>query len=174
MLRIYQLLLLALITAFFVVSAQGQGLHETTSPPLTRQESPGPKNGYLSNSMAGSHGLKNVYDGVVSLNERGEAIVEMPHFFGVSNRDFRYFLTPVGASMPGLYIAEELTNNRFKISGGLALRKVSWQVTAFPSKRSQTRTSLVRRTNRKRSATVISMPKSSARATGASFEVERP
>ena len=33
--------------------------------------------------------------------------------------------------MPGLYIAEEIANNRFKISGGTARMKVSWQVTGI-------------------------------------------
>jgi hypothetical protein len=31
--------------------------------------------------------------------------------------------------MPGLYVAEEMADNRFKISGGAAGMKVSWQVT---------------------------------------------
>ncbi|HSB11226.1 MAG TPA: hypothetical protein VLM38_17190 [Blastocatellia bacterium] len=45
------------------------------------------------------------------------------------NRDFRYLLTAVGAPMPGLYIAEEITNNRFKISGGLPGMRVSIKIT---------------------------------------------
>jgi hypothetical protein len=36
----------------------------------------------------------------------------------------------VGAPAPGLHIAEEIANHRFKIAGGGAGLKVSWQVTA--------------------------------------------
>ena len=75
--------------------------------------------------------MKNIYDGLVSLDNNGEAIVELPEWFGALNRDFRYLLTALGGPMPGLYIAEELANNRFKISGGMAGMKVSWQVTGI-------------------------------------------
>ena len=90
-----------------------------------------PENKYLSHSFVESPDMKNIYDGVVSLNPNGEAVVEMPEWFGALNRDFRYLLTAVGAPMPGLYIADEMANNRFKISGGMAGMKVSWQVTGI-------------------------------------------
>ena len=51
--------------------------------------------------------------------------------FAALNRDFRYLLTALGAPMPGRYIAEEIANNRFRISGGMAGMKVSWQVTGI-------------------------------------------
>jgi hypothetical protein len=75
--------------------------------------------------------MKNIYDGAVSMDTNGEAVVEMPEWFGALNRDFRYLLIALGAPVPGLYIAEELANNRFKISGGMAGMKVSWQVTGI-------------------------------------------
>ena len=90
-----------------------------------------PENKYLSHSFVESPDMKNIYDGVVSLDANGEAVIEMPEWFAVLNRDFRYLLTAVGAPMPGLYIAEEIANNRFKISGGVARLKVSWQVTGI-------------------------------------------
>ena len=88
-----------------------------------------PENRYLYHSFVESPDMMNIYNGLVSLGGNGEAVVEMPEWFGALNRDFRYLLTAVGAPMPGLYIAEEITNNRFKISGGVAGMKVSWQVT---------------------------------------------
>ena len=88
-----------------------------------------PENKYLSHSFVESPDMKNIYDGVVSLDANGEALVEMPEWFSALNRDFRYLLTALGAPMPGLYIAEEIADNRFKISGGVAGMKVSWQVT---------------------------------------------
>jgi hypothetical protein len=90
-----------------------------------------PENQYLSHSFVESPDMKNIYDGVTSLDNNGEAVIEMPEWFGALNRDFRYLLTAVGAPMPGLFIAEEMANNRFKIAGGLAGMKVSWQVTGI-------------------------------------------
>jgi trimeric autotransporter adhesin len=52
----------------------------------------------------------------------------MPEYFGVLNRDFRYQLTCIGGFAP-VFIAEEISNNQFKIGGGRAGMKVSWQVT---------------------------------------------
>jgi hypothetical protein len=60
----------------------------------------------------------------------GEAVIQMPEWFGVLNRDFRYQLTCVGGFAP-VYIAEKLVNNQFKIGGGRADVEVSWQVTGI-------------------------------------------
>jgi len=90
-----------------------------------------PANRYLSHSFVESPDMKNIYDGVVRLDSSGEATVEMPEWFGVLNRDFRYLLTPIGAPAPALYIAEEISANRFKIAGGAPGMKVSWQVTGI-------------------------------------------
>jgi hypothetical protein len=40
--------------------------------------------------------MKNIYDGVVTTDGSGYAVVEMPPWFEALNRDFRYQLTPVG------------------------------------------------------------------------------
>jgi hypothetical protein len=53
----------------------------------------------------------------------------MPNWFDALNQDFRYQLTAVGAPGPNLYIAQEISGNTFKIAGGAAGMKVSWQVT---------------------------------------------
>ena len=88
-----------------------------------------PENKYLSHSFVESPDMKNIYDGVVRLDANGEAMVELPEWFQALNEDFRYQLTAVGKPSPRLYIAEEIHNNQFKISGGAAGAKVSWQVT---------------------------------------------
>jgi hypothetical protein len=82
--------------------------------------------------------MKNVYDGVVVLDDKGEAEIELPDWFGALNKDFRYQLTAIGAPGPNLYIAEEISGvttnnnkNRFKIAGGTSGMKVSWQVTGI-------------------------------------------
>ena len=55
----------------------------------------------------------------------------MPAYSQSLNQDFRYQLTPIGAPGRDLYIAQEIQNNRFKIAGGKAGMKVSWQVTGI-------------------------------------------
>jgi hypothetical protein len=104
-----------------------------------------PANKYLSHSFVESPDMKNVYDGVVVLDRKGKAEIELPDWFGALNKDFRYQLTAIGAPGPNLYIAEEISdktanytssnnnnkNSRFKIAGGTSGMKVSWQVTGI-------------------------------------------
>jgi hypothetical protein len=109
-----------------------------------------PANKYLSHSFVESPDMKNIYDGVVVLDEMGEAVIELPDWFGALNKDFRYQLTAIGAPGPNLYIAEEISdgviigyggnanstsnggyNDRFKIAGGTPNMKVSWHVTGI-------------------------------------------
>jgi hypothetical protein len=92
--------------------------------------------------------MKNVYDGLVVLDNKGEAEIELPDWFSALNKDFRYQLTAIGAPGPNLYIAKEISdtkeyssgsgdkNNKgssshFKIAGGTSCMKVSWQVTGI-------------------------------------------
>jgi len=87
-----------------------------------------PANAYLYHSFVESPDMKNIYDGVATLDGNGEAVVSLPRWFEALNRDFRYQLTCIGGFAP-VYIAKEITDNQFKISGGNAGMKVSWQVT---------------------------------------------
>ncbi|NQT26289.1 hypothetical protein HQ585_13115 [candidate division KSB1 bacterium] len=90
-----------------------------------------PANKYLQHSFVESPDMMNIYNGNVILDAAGEAVVELPEWFGVLNQDFRYQLTAIGAPGPNLYIAEKITNNLFKISGGEAGMEVSWFVTGI-------------------------------------------
>ena len=90
-----------------------------------------PANKTLSHSFVESPDMMNIYNGLIRLDARGEAWVELPEYFDALNRDFRYQLTSVGAPQPRLYIAREVKSNRFKIAGGKAGAKVSWQVTGI-------------------------------------------
>jgi len=90
-----------------------------------------PENKYLHHSFVESPDMMNIYNGNAILDEHGRAWVELPDWFGALNKDFRYQLTPVGAPGPDLFIAEEVSDNRFQIAGGPPGMKVSWQVTGI-------------------------------------------
>jgi hypothetical protein len=89
-----------------------------------------PANKYLLHSSVQSSDMKDIYDGVATLDASGEAVIQMPEWFGALNRDFRYQLTCIGGFAP-VYIAGEMANNQFKIGGGKEGMKVSWQVTGI-------------------------------------------
>jgi len=89
-----------------------------------------PANKYLYHSFVESPDMMNIYNGVATLDAAGEAVIQMPEWFGALNRDFRYQLTCIGGFAP-VYIAQELANNQFKIGGGHAGMKISWQITGI-------------------------------------------
>jgi hypothetical protein len=88
-----------------------------------------PQNKYLLHNAVESSEMKNVYDGVARLDEDGQAWVELPEWFEALNGDFRYQLTALGGSAPNLHVAEEISENRFKIAGGQGGMRVCWQLT---------------------------------------------
>lgn len=90
-----------------------------------------PANKYLQHSFVESPDMKNIYDGVVTTDERGLAAVRMPGWFDALNRDFRYQLTVVGSSFARAIVWRELRDNRFVIRTNRPDTKVSWQVTGI-------------------------------------------
>jgi hypothetical protein len=88
-----------------------------------------PANKYLHHASVESSDMMNIYSGNAVLNQAGEAEVELPDWFEALNEDFRYQLTCLGGFAP-VYIAQEVHNNHFRIAGGRAGLKVSWQLTA--------------------------------------------
>jgi hypothetical protein len=88
-----------------------------------------PANKYLYHAALESSEVLNLYTGNATLDANGEAAVQFPDWFEAVNRDFRYQLTAIGAPGPNLHIAQEIQNHSFKIAGGAAGMKVSWQVT---------------------------------------------
>jgi hypothetical protein len=90
-----------------------------------------PENYFLNHFCVEAPDPMNAYSGVVTLDANGEAWVQLPDYFEAINRDPRYTLTPIGASMPNLYVAVEIQGNRFKIAGGVPGKKVSWRVEAI-------------------------------------------
>jgi hypothetical protein len=89
-----------------------------------------PETHYLNHFCAEGPEPMNAYSGVVTLDARGEAWVQLPDYFEAINRDPRYTLTPIGAAMPNLHVAVKIQNNRFKIAGGAPGKEVSWRIEA--------------------------------------------
>jgi hypothetical protein len=89
-----------------------------------------PANKELVHSFVESPDMKNIYDGVVTLDNKGEATITMPDWFGVLNKDFRYLLTCIGG-WAQVYISSEMKDNKFSIAGGKPGLKVSWMVTGI-------------------------------------------
>jgi hypothetical protein len=89
-----------------------------------------PEHKYLYHSFVESPDMMNIYNGVVTLSRRGDAVVMLPDWFDALNRDFRYQLTCIGGFAP-VYVASEVSGNQFKIGGGKPGMKISWQVTGI-------------------------------------------
>jgi hypothetical protein len=83
---------------------------------------------YLYHSFVESPDMMNIYNGNVTTDGRGLAVVELPEWFDALNRDFRYQLTVIGQFAQAI-VAEEIAGNRFTIQTDRADVKVSWQVT---------------------------------------------
>ena len=90
-----------------------------------------PAGKYLSHSFVESPDMMNIYNGIVTLDGYGSAVVTMPEWFSALNRDFRYTLTAIGSPAPKLFIADELHENCFRIAGGKKGQRVSWQITGI-------------------------------------------
>jgi hypothetical protein len=88
-----------------------------------------PKRKWLHHAAVESDAMKNMYDGIISLNSLGKAVIRLPGWFEALNKDFRYLLTAIGTAAPNLHVSHEIENGQFGISGGNPRMKVSWQVT---------------------------------------------
>ncbi len=89
-----------------------------------------PENKFLYHSFVESPDMMNIYNGVVTLDDNGNAAVTLPDYFAALNVEYRYQLTCVGGFAP-VFISKEIENNRFEIAGGKPGLKVSWQVTGI-------------------------------------------
>ncbi len=90
-----------------------------------------PANKFLYHSFVESPDMKNVYDGVVTLDSKGEAAVTLPDWFEALNRDTRVQLTAVGQAAPDLHVRTKVQNGAFSIAGGKAGQEVYWQLTGI-------------------------------------------
>ena len=68
-----------------------------------------PANKYLSHSFVESPDMMNVYNGNVTTDAQGKAMVQMPEWFEALNRDFRYQLTVIGQFAEAMVSSEIAT-----------------------------------------------------------------
>ncbi|MBA3322745.1 MAG: hypothetical protein H0T45_15030 [Pyrinomonadaceae bacterium] len=87
-----------------------------------------PANRYLSHSFVESPDMMNIYNGNITTDAKGRAVVTMPDYFTALNRDFRYQLTVIGQFAQAV-VFSEIKGNRFVIKTNKPSVKVSWQVT---------------------------------------------
>jgi len=89
-----------------------------------------PADKYLYHSFVESPDMMNIYNGNVTTDASGEAIVTLPDWFQVLNRDFRYQLTVIGQFAQAI-IARKISDNSFTIRTSAPGVEVSWQVTGI-------------------------------------------
>ncbi len=87
-----------------------------------------PLNKYLYHSFVESPDMMNIYNGNVTTNARGLAVVRLPAYFQALNRDFRYQLTVMGQFAQAI-VARKIEGNTFVIRTNKPCVEVSWQVT---------------------------------------------
>ncbi len=89
-----------------------------------------PENKYLYHSFVESPDMMNIYNGNITTDANGDAVVTLPDWFQALNKDFRYQLTVVG-TFAQVIVAEKLKSNRFTIKTSAPGVEVSWQVTGI-------------------------------------------
>ena len=72
--------------------------------------------------------MMNIYNGNITTDAEGFAVVKMPGYFSALNRDFRYQLTVVGQFAQAI-LAEKMHDNEFRIRTDKPGVEVSWLVT---------------------------------------------
>ncbi len=89
-----------------------------------------PANKYLYHSFVESPDMMNIYNGNVTTDASGTAIVSMPAWFEALNTDFRYQLTVIGQFAQAI-VAAKMNNGSFTIKTDKPGVEVSWQVTGI-------------------------------------------
>jgi hypothetical protein len=87
-----------------------------------------PANKYLYHSFVESPDMMDIYNGNVTTDGAGNAVVTMPDWFEALNRDFRYQLTVMGQFAQAI-VATKMANHSFAIKTDKPNVEVSWQLT---------------------------------------------
>ena len=89
-----------------------------------------PANKYLIHSCIESPDRMDVYNGNITTDANGSAIVKLPSYFQALNIDYRYQLTVIGKFAQAI-IESKIQNNQFTIKTNKPNVEVSWQVTGI-------------------------------------------
>ena len=89
-----------------------------------------PANQYLYHSFVESPDMMNIYNGNVTTDANGNALVTMPDWFEALNSDFRYQLTVIGQFAQAI-VARKIANHTFAIKTDKPNVEVSWQITGI-------------------------------------------
>jgi hypothetical protein len=113
---------------YFAGNVNINGTTHTSGAAVVMDDPLDPENKYIYHASVQSSEMKNMYDGLVVLDGRGEATVRLPDWFEALNRDFRYQLTCIGG-FSRVWIEREVGGNEFTIKGEQPGQKISWQLT---------------------------------------------
>ncbi len=86
-----------------------------------------PANKYLYHSAIESNDMMNIYNGNVVTDASGDAVITLPSYFSILNKEYKYQLTCIGQFAQAI-VSEEISGNQFKIKTDKPNVKVSWQV----------------------------------------------
>lgn len=89
-----------------------------------------PENKYLYHSFVESPDMMNIYNGNITTDSNGFAVVELPSYFQAENISFRYQLTVIGQFAQAI-VADTIQNNHFSIRTDKKGVMVSWMVTGI-------------------------------------------
>jgi hypothetical protein len=82
---------------------------------------------WLVHTAVESDGNKTCYEGSVTLDDTGAAVVQLPSWFSALNGPNSIHLTPHGVAAPNLHVAQDVdAANTFAIAGGVAGQRVDW------------------------------------------------
>jgi hypothetical protein len=88
-----------------------------------------PENKYLLHATVEGPEPYNLYRGVATTDASGRAVVHLPDYFEAANKDFSYYLQPIG-TFAQVIVEEDVRNNEFVIRTDKPNVKVSWMVVA--------------------------------------------
>lgn len=120
---------LTIVTSKFELNLDVRGSVSKGSGTFVIDHPQDPARKILYHSFLESPDAKNIYDGIAKLDENGEVTIDLPDYFEVLNKDFRYQFFPLEEAMPNLFIKEKVKDNKFTIAGGVPHGTISWQVT---------------------------------------------
>jgi hypothetical protein len=117
---------------FFAGRLHVQGLLSKSAGTFRIDHPLDPTNKYLCHSFIESPDMMNIYNGNITTDGNGEAIVNLPSYFEALNMDFKYQLTIIDQNNFAMArVSEKINGNKFKIKTSIPNIEVSWQITGI-------------------------------------------